>query len=71
MNRCFRVTAIAMLLTASLAANAAELTPVKRVEPKYPKTRVAEVFKQLPNANRPDVFDHVKRHQRFLGIHAR
>jgi hypothetical protein len=31
--------------------------------------RVAEVFQQLPHANRTHVLDHVQRNERFPGLH--
>jgi hypothetical protein len=32
--------------------------------------RIAEVFEQLPHANRADVLDQIQRHQGFMGLHA-
>ena len=51
-------------------ADAADLEQLGSGRPQDGR-RVAEMFEQLPHADRADVLDQIQRHQGFVGLHAR
>ena len=52
-----------------VVANAADLEQLRAGRPQDGR-RVAEMFEQLPHADRADVLDQIQRHQGFVRLHA-